>query len=267
METYKSQVEELKSLVDKLEKGELSINELVQLEEVTRKLHERSIILKYKAFEVQVNGHSTNEEAENVLVETPKVEERIEVAKEEPIQQVEESLFDLSIFDTEDAESDEEELEDSVLEMEEEVEPVIDEEAPDDVLAYQEVVIEELDEEEEPEEVIAEETEMETVPKPSGKPSFFDKIDLSDNSLAGQFTGGKIESLIGAFGLNERLRYINNLFDGSSEMFSESIKMLDSQHSFDEAKEKAEEMAQEHEWDVEDENVLEFMTLVKRRYA
>ena len=60
---------------------------------------------------------------------------------------------------------------------------------------------------------------------------------------------------------------INDLFDGSSEMFSEAIKMLDSQTALDVANEKAAQLAVQHSWDPEEEVVVEFMSFVNRRYA
>ena len=62
-------------------------------------------------------------------------------------------------------------------------------------------------------------------------------------------------------------RSINDLFDGSSEMFSEAIKMLDSQTALDVANEKAAQLAVQHSWDPEEEVVVEFMSFVNRRYA
>lgn len=247
MKTYKQQVEELQEMVIRLEKGDLSINELVQLEELTRKLHERSVILKYKAFESKVKPTEVEEEVEEPIAEV-----------EEEVIEEKEGLFDLSIFETEVTTETS-----SVIEEE----PVAEIEPEIEVVPEPEAIIEEEVEEPVDEVIEDEEDEVVEVQSTSNGNSFFDKINLSDNSLAGQFTGGKLETLIGVFGLNERLRFINNLFDGSSESFSESVKKLDGQHSFDEAKIVAEDMAQEHDWDVEDENVIEFMTYVKRRYA
>ncbi len=90
---------------------------------------------------------------------------------------------------------------------------------------------------------------------------------MEDNSIASKLSGGKLNSLVGAFGLNERLRFINNLFDGSSEQFSEAVKVLDAQSNFSEAMSKINEMAAKHEWDDEDDSVKEFMNYLNRRYA
>ena len=53
LKNYREKIESISKLVDKMDGGELSIHELVELEKLTRELHERSIILKYKAFEIR----------------------------------------------------------------------------------------------------------------------------------------------------------------------------------------------------------------------
>lgn len=250
LQSYKNKLEELSALIGKLEKGELSVEELVTMETLTRELHERSIILKYKAFEGRAGVKPSNPEpTPEVIVEEP-------VAEEPAVEEEEESI-DFSIFEESDS-VEEEMVEESVAEPT--PEPVVASEP--EVQSEEHVTItEKLDEEDN---VIEREVEVTQV---SHSSSFLDKLNLQDNSLASQFSGGKIESLIGAFGLNQRLRFINNLFDGSSELFSDAVKLLDSQSSLDDAKEKALALANEHEWDPEEENVIEFMTYLSRRYA
>lgn len=77
----------------------------------------------------------------------------------------------------------------------------------------------------------------------------------------------KLETLIGSFGLNERLQYINELFDGSSEGFSEAIKAIDHSVELHQAINKIAGFAAQHQWDLESETVEDFIVKVKRRYA
>jgi len=49
--------------------------------------------------------------------------------------------------------------------------------------------------------------------------------------------------------------------------FSDAIKALDSQESLDDANQKAAQLAADHEWDPEEDVVIEFMSFVNRRYA
>ncbi len=96
---------------------------------------------------------------------------------------------------------------------------------------------------------------------------FINKYNTIGSNLASQFGVSKIESLIGSFGLNERLQFINELFDGSSESFSNAIKELDQQMGSEVAKSKVAEFAVENNWDVDSETVEEFMQKIVRRYA
>lgn len=97
--------------------------------------------------------------------------------------------------------------------------------------------------------------------------AFIHKYNQVGSNLASQFGVSKLESLIGSFGLNERLQFINELFDGSSESFANAIKGLDQQANSENARAKVAEYAIENNWDVDSETVEEFMQKVVRRYA
>ncbi len=272
MEGYKELLDKLNGLVDSLEKGDLSMDQLNELEVVTRALHERSIILRYKAFESSVLGDTAQEASEEsvadpepeVVIEPAPVEPEVEFQEE--VEQ-EEPTFDFAIFDQEEETSEEEEIE-IVVEAEPEIEPI----EPEPIVEV-EVEEEPVIEEEAPVEVEPEKEEPAPAPAPepvASRPvgnSFLDRFAQQDNSLAGRFSARPLDSLIGAFGLNERLRFINDLFDGSSEKFSDAIKALDSQSDLDAAKAKVAGYAEENKWDPEEEIVAEFMNYLNRRYA
>ena len=258
LETYKKQLKEIEALIDKLEKGQLSLDELVSLEKLTGELHAKSIILKYKAFESHVHG------------ETPKVEESQPVEKEVVEEKQEEApALEFAIFDDiadDEPVAEEEpapfEIKPEVVEPEPQIvepieskteEPVV-EEKPEPIVVH-------LDD---PEDSTPIEEKTET---PAADLSFWEKINIEDNSLGSQFADAKLDTLVGAFGLNQKLRYINDLFDGSSELFSDAIKILDSQADLDAARAKVGELASEHSWDSEEESVAEFLSFVNRRYA
>lgn len=280
MEGYKELLNQLSGLVNSLEKGELSLEELNELESVTRTLHERSIILRYKAFETAVNGDSVAEDLED-LREEPEAEAQIESIIPEPAvetkadiepAEADEPAFDFAIFDEEPAEEEEQVAPEPaavepepIVETEAEIEPI---EMKAEEPAIEPEPIEETKEEEvQPESDPTPEPEPEPEPATPSGGSFLDRFALQDNSLAGRFSAGPLDSLIGAFGLNERLRFINDLFDGSSEKFSDAIKALDSQSDLDTARTKVAGYAEENEWDPEEEVVAEFMNYLNRRYA
>ncbi len=253
LQAYRNQLKELESLIDQLENGELDLDGLLRLEQLTGELHRKSIILRYKAFEEHSGVQPT-------LAPEPSPEEAVKdapVVEAPPVEPVDETPdIDFSIFDEVEPEEPEEPA--TMPEPEPVVEPV-----PEPEAIRPEPVIEPVPEPE-PEAPKSEEPVKEA---PKKEVSFWEQINVEDNSLGSRFAGAKLDTLIGAFGLNEKLRYINDLFDGSSEMFSDAVKLLDTQPGLEEARVKVDELAREHSWDPEEEAVVEFMTYVTRRYA
>ena len=76
-----------------------------------------------------------------------------------------------------------------------------------------------------------------------------------------------LDTLIGSFSLNEKLTLINELFDGSSDEFSSSIKRLDSQLNLESAHSILADIAVRHNWDLESETTEELIFKICRRYA
>ena len=213
LKLYKQQIREIEALIAKMEKGELSVSELSELEEFTRKLHEKSIILKYKAFERKSRDKMNEQEAPDtfskVIEPKPKAEEK--------------TVIDFSSFNEETSATKKEDL------------PIEDKEK--------------------------------STQKNTEQDSFLDKFAVVDNSLNSKFEGAKINTLVGAVGLNQKLRYINVLFDGSSELYGKAIKALDTQSSLEHARVTLDELAVSNEWDPEEQTVIEFMEMLNRRYA
>lgn len=273
MEGYKELLERLNELVSSLENGELSLDELTEMETVTRKLHERSIILRYKAFESSVLGESVTKAAEAVVEEVIAEPEPEPTPDPEPeIEEEEETAFDFAIFDTDESEDSatEEVPEETHAEPEEitpePVETITPERAAK--MEVEETTPEPVAEREEvkPEPIAKETAASEQAAPEAVGSSFLARLGQQDSSNGGRFAA-PLDSLIGAFGLNERLRFINDLFDGSSEKFSDAIKALDTQSGLDSARAKAVGYAEENEWDPEEEAVVEFMNYLNRRYA
>ncbi len=76
-----------------------------------------------------------------------------------------------------------------------------------------------------------------------------------------------LSTLVGAFGLNERLLFINELFSGSSENFSDAIKNLDTRSSLEDAINLIDNLASQHNWSDTPEAVEEFLQKIYRRFA
>lgn len=270
IEGYNSRIKRLSELITLLEGGELSLDGLSEMELITRELHERSIILRYHAYKDRVIPEDFDDESEideEGGVEVEVIIEEIDFDESEGEIEEEEQAFDFAIFDTGESIEEPEILEPEALTYEPEVEEpeIVIEESVEIEIPEPELVEPELEPvaiellKEEPKVVV------ETITVTSS--SFLDQLKLEDNSIASRFTESKLDSLIGAFGLNQRLRYINDLFDGSSEIFSDAIKALDSQASLDAAKQKAAQFAMDHQWDPKEEIVIEFMSYLNRRYA
>ncbi len=198
-------------------------------------------------------------------VEETVVEEIIE----EVVEQEETPVLDFSMFDkptvTEEKPNEKPEYQitltqsDSIEDVVEKAAPIV--EAKPEPIA-QEVV-----------EVKVEETKVEPVVKESSVivkekgTSFLDRLTIVDNSIGSQIGGQRLDTLSGAFGINQRLLYINELFDGSGEAFSDAVKVLDTQQNLDAASDKVEELAFKNSWNPEEEAVLEFLAIIKRRHA
>ena len=270
LKNYREKLKNIEKLVSKMESGQLSIHELSELETLTRELHERSIILKYKAFEKagEQRQDSASESKMNVTVPTIQKEMVVEDTVLAPIAEVEEKIkekveteaapvLEFSIFD----EVEDEEQEVAVVAEAPKMEETVEEEK---VVEEKKPVHEVIPEPESKVELTVEEPIVIVREKGS---SFLDRLSILDNSISSQLAGRKIDTLSGAFGINERLLYINELFDGSGEAFSDAIKALDSQSNLDAASSKVEELAFKNSWNPEEEVVLEFLAIIKRRYA
>lgn len=255
LQAYREQLKELNRMIDQLERGELSIQDLLEMEKLTGELHARSIILRYKAFEEQVHGAE-----DPVLESTPEDEVHDLPMPEAPEEDA--PAIDFSIFGDDDEEEPQvalftEEPAEEKLETPAAVTPApvpASEPTPEPIS------------EPTPEPIKVAVQEKAPAAPVSGR-SFWEQVKTEDDSLGSRFAGSKLDTLIGAFGLNEKLRYINELFDGSSELFSDAVKMLDAQADFLAATAKVNQLANEHGWDPEEESVAEFMMYVKRRYA
>ena len=308
---------EIGSVFAKMENSKISLDDLNQLVKYTTDLHERSIILRYKAIEASVFGkedlvemtdvapviHDEDEEnAENQYnleedlelnqeevthsipeevidnIQDEIIEEKEVIVKEEP------QPFGFNLFDFEEEvkeENSESTPNSSIISDQLEAEQQIEEELIPDTSTFSDdaeaIEGDNSFEETSPEEFQEQgfssaKLEEDEVGEPTAfsygeLASFISKFNQVETITSTQFGLVKIDSLIGSFGLNERLQYINELFDGSSENFSDAIKVLDNQTTIDSAKTKVAELALINNWDIDSETIVEFMQKVVRRYA
>lgn len=257
---------ELQSLLTKLNSGALHTTELESLVDQAREVYELALVLRYKAYEAQIAGSSENKE---VILEK---EEKSEITIPEPTkvfeapeqEEVIQPAIDFSLFDEPDVHVTVEVKLDEGTNTEQEkvhLEAVI---STNDTDVVAEITV--VDEVEEP---VSELPQMpqSAVPFTADSDDFVRRFSAIDPSLQSQLAMSRLETLIGSFGLNERLQFINELFDGSSEAFSDAIKSIDAQSDEQAALKKASSLASQFNWDQDSETVEEFVLKIKRRYA
>jgi len=302
--------------------GTLEIQQLDELVSLSEELHQRNIIIRYKAFEAKVFGDTSKVISDVISEDKVEVKEEVVFSIETNEPEVESTPISFSLFEEPVVES---KIEEPILPLfdlasEPEIEPVKEEisaEIPtsffeEEPIQVNESLLEEQEEEsiievdnsfsietqtiEEPiihsEEIVTEyedhsiEIEHSTILEDpetheiieeshsyeatsvdeQAISSFMHKFKEIEHALANQFGISKLDTLVGSFGLNERLQYINELFDGSSEDFSNAVKTLDNQSSSQNAFLKVAEIGTLNNWDIQSETVEEFMQKIKRRY-
>lgn len=97
--------------------------------------------------------------------------------------------------------------------------------------------------------------------------SFLKEKSINDlvtehNNLEFKLSNRPVESIQSAIGINDRFQFIRELFEGSGEKFSETVKTLDSMNHIREA---VEYLQNNFKWK-KNETSLKFVSLVKRRF-
>ena len=241
----------IQQLIAKLNKSPLSQDELEELVNGTRELYERSVILQYKAFEEKVFGQREIPQAIEVTsapVEEMIADESIPVAEEQQEEQVEEETpaFDFSLFD------DVEEPQNT---------PIMPEPEVEEHFSASHTVTENEGFREE--HIVVEQVKTTVQGDLSPLVAAFQR---EIQQMSG-FSAPRLDTLVGSFGLNERLQFINELFGGSSEAFAEAIKQLDTAQDLNDALRLSAGFAVLNHWDQESETVHDYLTKLKRRYA
>ena len=285
----------LQNGVEKLESGQLSPEDMELLVEDAKELYERMVILRYKIYETNVLG--VKEPVITASIRHTEIETPIDLfgVVDEPKQEPE---FEINYSNDLSNESSTEADEHSIIEEEEEDFSADEDQSDEEIETHQEAAIKEevVEEDSVEEDSVEEEAELledltaediNTLPE---EESSNEEVPVSDSETTPawepEFSGDQpilmaemeanirdnrsvfpLESLIGAFTLNEKLQFINELFDGSSDEFSSNIKQLDQLASMDAARNMIAELADTFNWDTESEIVEDFMYKICRRYA
>jgi hypothetical protein len=265
----------------------------------SREFYERTLILRYKSYEQEVFGSSLTSanQTQEKEVSAPSREVASTPSEDSKKQQEKTAPFDMSfsLFDQleqEEALLQEIEAENEALIASSEIHQgheshSIVESTPTEIFVtetstlttdeytqettFTEEIVEEIIQSEivVEEEILSQPTDA--VPAnfstPSHQKDAFDKMIERDNSLGSQIMGTRLDTLNGAFGLNEKLQLINELFDGSSELFYQSVQIFDSLPDFEQAKVVLKNYSTEFSWEFENPLVIEFVQKIARRYV
>ena len=272
----KELVSAIENGLKKISKGNITLIELEETVASSRELYERLLIVRYKVYENSILADEESEEHEDVDNETEVKKEEETIPKENQDREIifeeetngiaEDSIIRFDLFATPEIESEVEE--DEVLpEVEKEIEQSIEEDVlPEIEIKEEELVEENLDSEEEIENTANDSTEASKEIAEDAS-SLFPKLMKIEKSITQNYQVMTLETLIGSFTLNERLQFINELFDGSSDLFSSAIKRLDALDNRDSARSVIAEYAAENNWDLDGEVVEDFMLKICSRYA
>lgn len=108
------------------------------------------------------------------------------------------------------------------------------------------------------------ETETSSSLNLTGKAKDFKTLE---NAIAAKSQIEKLETLIGSFTLNDKLLFINSLFDGSSDAFAKAVKSLDITLSMSDARIMLSSLADEYHWEMDNEVVEDFVYRICQRHA
>lgn len=86
-------------------------------------------------------------------------------------------------------------------------------------------------------------------------------------SLADRLSKKPIPDLVKAIGLNQKFLFMNDLFEGENNHYNEAINNLNNFASFIEADEYINTLKARHNWENTSNTVKEFVELIERRYS
>jgi hypothetical protein len=233
-------IKQLDELGTKLEEGRLGAEEIVEMAELSRDLYERLVVIRHKSYEDLIR------EEKEVAHET-----NSELLKDEPLK--------------------------------------VEEPEPEPVVSETEIIDEAVSEEfgenddKEPKEVQGPVIPMGSAEVSPNQISLIDSIEeikqmeqslnqkfqekAEDKSLANKLKQSPIADLSTSIGINQKFRFISQLFQDDSTAFEVSVKKLNSFNSYIEADEYIQNtLSEQYGWNFKDPVVKELIDLTQRRY-
>lgn len=220
--------------IEKLKNGKLSVSELNDLTNLSRDLYEILLVTRYQ----KLNGK--NESTASVEESIPEAIIQEENTAPEPNEKIADLLFDFSGETEVTAEETEKPMFDlnTIAQEEEQTTPNIEER----VVTPQEPA-KEID--------------------ASLNTNYQDKFS---NSIANKMQLSPISNLSGHISLNQRFSFIANLFKNNADAYNSTVSAIDKMSNGNEARETLNSLQIEYNWDLENKEVIDFVTLVERRF-
>jgi hypothetical protein len=99
-------------------------------------------------------------------------------------------------------------------------------------------------------------------------PSINDRMTVgkSDHTLADKINLTPISDIKSAIGINEKFQFINELFEGSAQLYNEAIALLNNCTGAEAARTLFHDYQIRNNWDTENKAFLQFREYVERRY-
>ncbi|GEM_PF-2873481 len=257
MSTFGSNLDLNKNIgkaLNQLNHGELSLTELEDLLVLVREQYERIVALRYKAFESEVKGDFK-------VGETPLQDTVVVPAQEEIIVPDAPPAIEFALFgDFQERKTDD--VQEVIVSTQDIGEDEEEEEVNEEKVFIKTTHIE-------IEKIAEESSRNQSISQTTSGTSLLDKLSTgpSSNRLADQLKKSRIESIVSALTLNDKIRFTKNLFDNNSDTFNAAMQLLDAQKSISEARDLLEQYASRYEWNREDANTLAFEEFIERRYA
>ncbi|WP_343635931.1 hypothetical protein [Fluviicola sp.] len=252
-------IEEITALLVKIKSGEATLDELEAFAAATNQLNERAIILRYKAMEAKVYG---NQAATAPVAEAPAPvkEEIVPIVEAQEVhpEPQEEPSYDLFGMDTD------EEI-DEVTPFELIEEKVVEEPAEEEHFEAFVEPVREVEAEKAP--VIKEPGFAAPIENTQGLHPIYGKLNSNDGTLAARLMSVRLDTLKGAFGFNERLQIIQELFNGSNDEFNSLIDQIENISSKEQARSLVSSYANKYHWDADSQLAIELVQKVERKYA
>lgn len=257
MEKFKSipeLIQSLNQLALRINKGSVGLEEFEVTLRDARELYERLVILRYKAIEDRIlMGGSSEPEVETKVDEKKTAEANLRPKQISLIDSIEELSREDSLSPPPEAVPTPE-VKQTVADTPEPVQP--------------KSVENHVPEPDKPKTEATPPPPPVAAPMPANPAVGAEKAmdDLHD-TLADKWSKTRIDDLTVAIGLNQKFRFISELFGGDSDAYNKAVKVLNQLPDRTAARTHLHnELVKPYKWNEEDEVTLTFLNLIERRY-